>query len=410
MNASEPHAFSKPFLHKPPHKVDFDHIDSTTAQALSALAKTSASLMRIETSLPTSRLLASNWSQIWPWFRALARGVIDHAQPATAAGFKALAEFLESSSMIVIHPSVGFSINALAPLLRSTPEIFAVTFELWLYASEMDHPSADTLMTSVGVLFDGHSSRDIPSERRVTGRVLVELEKVLKKKKRWDVPAIFMQSLIRGMCTQDNPDYLALWYHVLIPNALIRSTNTLKLSDFNAKDAIRWISKFFEKLFSDQRDVSKFEERDEVIILCATECLHYIEQSVMADAYFFIPALDGGILLSFMKAKDFLADEAMRPSPVPTATLSFHFTLVCNLLLARILHRPIFIRLAHWLKRIDKAQLDRLDNSSFDRSTLKLFRKAWNSLKVEVYRRSSLRGLTENACEYPKVPSTFDQD
>ncbi|KAL0564962.1 hypothetical protein V5O48_017069 [Marasmius crinis-equi] len=311
--------------------------------------------------------------------------------------------------MIVLHPSVGFSIDALAPLLRSTPEIFAVTFELWLYASEMDHPSAGSLLTSAGVLFDGHTGLEIAHKRCFTGKVLVELDKVLRKKRR-DIPTIFMRSLTRGMCTPQ-PDYLSLSYHVLIPNALLRSTDTLKLSDFNAKDAIRRISKLFGKLLSNQRDVSKFEERDEVIILFAIECLHYIECSVMSDAYFFIPALDEGILLSFMKAKDPLIDD-YRPNPPPTTTLSFHFTFICNLLLERILFRPILIRLVHWFKRIDKAGLDRLNDSRFDPNPLNLFRKAWNILKEDAYRRSSLRDPDRvrafMMCEYPKCPRKED--
>ncbi|KAK1225190.1 hypothetical protein PQX77_011870 [Marasmius sp. AFHP31] len=394
------------FRPKPPVRIDFDRFDTNSEEALSALVKASKAIGNVDDHA-ACRDLSTHWSRVWPWFRSFARAVLRQEQPKTSAGFNSLVEFIDSASNIVIHPTFPFAFKpelvfqTMNPILKSTPEVVALTFELWLYASQMDLAQSRSLLHSIGVLFDAHASHEMPPVRRFTGGVLSQLEKVLGNR-RWDVPGTFVKELIRVLSASlAEMDYLSLWYLVLFPNALIRSTKTLPLPSWNAKDAIRWISLLLRKLLSSPRDGFDYRERQDITITCAVECMSYIEYCAIANAYFLIPALDEGVLLSFMKARDLLIRDAERVNPVPMMTLTYHFCMICKLLLFRMLHRPISVRLSHCIKKIGEAGLD-VDDISFTVAPLNKFRTAWTELKNEVLRRSSVQeryGPTLRICE-----------
>ncbi|KAK1225191.1 hypothetical protein PQX77_011871 [Marasmius sp. AFHP31] len=403
--------FIAAFLPKPPVRVDYDRFDTNTEKAFSTLVKTSKTVRSGDADCHD--LLSTHWLRAWPWFRSFAHAVLHHEQPKTSSGFNSLIKFVDSASTIIVHPTIPFpseiGMLARSSMLKSTPEVVALTFELWLYATQMNLSSSLTLLTAIGLLFDGDVGHQMSHKRALTGRALSQLEKVLGKG-RWDIPGTVVQELILVLSAASGAEVDCLTLHnlVRIPNALIRLTNILPLPSWNAKDAIRWISVLLRKLLSFPRDSFDYRERPEVITECAVECMSYIEYCATADAYFLIPVLHSGILLSFMKARDLLVKDAKAVNPDPTRTLTFHFSMICKLLLFRILHRPISVRLTRWVRKICNANLDEMNDIPFTVAPLSDFRDAWTALKNEVLRRSSVEertgsGLVSQFCDSAKV-------
>ncbi|KAF9262342.1 hypothetical protein L218DRAFT_441926 [Marasmius fiardii PR-910] len=238
---SAAHLISESFVSKPPDKVDFDYFDETTEKALFALAKASE-LLQTDSSLATHYTMSSHWLQIFPWLLSFSHGVLENPPPATALGYEYLDKFIATVSMIVLHPQVRFffsemvNFDASARMFESTPDVFALTFELWLWTSEIDHPAANSLLNSVGVLFNAHAGAK-STHKRFTGAVLEKLENVLRNTERWDAPGIFIKGLIHGL-NKSLPHYMLLQWHVLLPNAILRSTQTLPLPLWNSKSAM----------------------------------------------------------------------------------------------------------------------------------------------------------------------------
>ncbi|KAL0577415.1 hypothetical protein V5O48_004581 [Marasmius crinis-equi] len=312
----------------------------------------------------TAQAVTQNWSSIWPWIVAISKGIV--GRPSVVFSEGVITKFLANLPTLLIYPAALPHSNPreeLEFLLESTPEILAFATEMWLYTSQdaglAGSNIAESFCNIAGVLLESHTNNQ-PSDfsARMLGDVAQEFQRILRDT-RWDFPGILMTEIIQGLRRRRvrvaTLRSRIIFLTILIKSKLSSPTYSRPTPDnFNFDDAAT----------------------------CVAECIKFVFLAAETDAYALIPALESGLLVSILKAKDLIIEDSKR-RPSSEAGVVFVCALLFNACLERLLHRPILIRVVRSIRKVQAAGLD----SDEGWNAVRALKLIWNGLRDEALRR-----------------------
>ncbi|KAK1230924.1 hypothetical protein PQX77_005955 [Marasmius sp. AFHP31] len=408
------------FRSKPPSKLDFDRFDTKISHVFETLDKAANALVYSPTSaLPAVRSLDKHWSSVWPWMRALARALIDNPLPSTPKGVVYAQQFPAIASVILIYPIYNSACSEsgelqgeLDPIVKSAPDVLALTIELWLYAQEMDLGRAtDALLHACGLFLQTHTPFMTLNNRKIEGKVLESLETMVRSSQtRWNPVKSFVKGL-QQEASRHELKFNTIRYTFMYMNMLTSSTDILSVHVLCVEGGIRWACTLLDRLSSCYRpgggkdSLAYFDEKAQ----CMVEFMAFFHKFIFIDAYFALPMLDGGVLVSVLKAKDLLIEDSKSGAASTSIGVAFQFSSWLKFLTLTCLHRPMFVRVVRSFKKIKAMGLS-TDDDYFD--ICGAFKPSWLDLQEEVSkRRSGITPSIENCapirvCGNPQISAT----
>ncbi|KAK1225181.1 hypothetical protein PQX77_011861 [Marasmius sp. AFHP31] len=362
----------------------------------------------------TVRTLDEYWPHAWSWIVALSNAFLslDTSEPLTSAGIDAFDRFTRATSIIIIYPMFTPDIppeetasSRLVPLLQSYPGIFSLIPELWLCTSKMDlRNQCSVYVRALSRLIDPCRSTGCP--REVQTAMVAGLSNALSSH-RWNGPEAFIKPIIHEITDRSGSfgglrDTLAL-----LNPFLMSAVSSNVLAHFIRRDAIRWVTLLIDRIASSapaflpgqslSYSTDKMSVRAQVIV----ESVRFLDHCISKDVFFAIQILDCATLLSMFKAKVLLignAHEHLTSSLPSSCTLVYQFTQLTKTLIGVCLHRPVLVRLARWITKIEGLEMDTMDGEAAD--LCRSFLDVWDTLKRDVSRRRVVKNIPSSELTY----------
>ncbi|KAL0064202.1 hypothetical protein AAF712_008924 [Marasmius tenuissimus] len=375
----------------PPEVIDFNRLDSVSKSFIDILMRIHIELVVHDDSIvsQTVRILDEYWPHAWSWIVALSNAFLslDTSEPLTSAGTDTFDRFTRATSMVIFYPMFDPDIppgetasSRLIPLLQSYPGIFSLIPELWLCTSKMDLRDQCSVYVSQlptrGADGDGNRTLECP--------LFSSMER----------PEAFIKPIIHEI-TDRSGSFGALRDTLALLNPFLMSAvSSNVLAHFIRRDAIRWVTLLIERIASSapmfypgqflSYYTDKIKARAQVIV----ESIRFLDHCISKDVFFALQILDRATLLSMFKAKALLVGNAHEQltSPLPpTCTLVYQFAQLIKTLIGVCLHRPVLVRLVHWIRKIEGLEMDTMDAEAAE--LCRSFLDVWDTLKKDVSRR-----------------------
>ncbi|KAK1230775.1 hypothetical protein PQX77_006124 [Marasmius sp. AFHP31] len=315
--------------------------------------------------------LDKHWSFVWPWIAALARGMQDNPVPSTELGLIRMENFVDVSHSLLLYP-IGHPLydteakqKKLKALVESTPVVVAALIGVWQHGCNigLNKRFLSALLHAIGLCFILLNTENEVHERGFPARALKEIETSMETR-RWDITRVNVKGIIRELSLA-SPDFTVIRDHMLITNVLVASLGS-RGDHIPARDAVRWVCTIMKKLaIRRYKPFDPAKQSKDVKYTCLVECLLYITRSLATDVYLGISALDAGLLLHICKMKDLMSGHWRIYSPLDTndskIVPAIQTAALLQALTHYLVHQPIAVRVAHWLKKIKKLGLDDWD-------------------------------------------------
>ncbi|KAL0572336.1 hypothetical protein V5O48_009626 [Marasmius crinis-equi] len=396
------------FLSNPPNQIDLNALGGRCEGILDTLEMAAASLLAGDARSPAIvRGLEKHWPRVWRWIHAIGKAVVENPHPLSSGKGIAAARCLTASvANLFLYPIFrpgcdGQESNVLVPLIKATPALLAFTAELWLWTAEVlvdvEPRIPQLLMQTISTLLLNYKTiASNSASRNLKAETECHLFHVLQDE-RWDLHQTFVQAIIRDIRDPLLESRGPHWT-VSFLNFLIIGTRHLRIGKLIRKDAIQWVLLLMETYTSLPVTISTRNERECKMDLMAG-CLIFIKTCIKTDVYFFLQALDEGLLLIICKVKDLLRnrdplmidEDGSSVNAETVSLLVLEFEEMLWFFTVTVLYCSILVRAVRWIRRIKDLGFNDEEGGPDGYEELE---ESWNTLKSEVSRSHALKYKT----------------